>query len=181
MSRLAWLNALAEREAQVELARCCGSKAWAEAMTKSRPFADERALTTIADELWWQLSPSDWLEAFAAHPRIGNKSDVRRQEGAAKTWAEGEQAGADAANDATRAALAAANADYERKFGHIYIVCATGKSAEEMLALCRARLGNTGADELRVAAEEQRKITRLRLDKLLGAPPTRHGKEEPTA
>lgn len=170
MNRLAWLNGLRVDEAERELLRCCGSTAWARAMAEKRPFSSEAGLTTAADDLWWALAPNDWLEAFAAHPRIGNKKDVARQEGDAKRWAQGEQAGADAATTATLKGLAEANAAYDRKFGHIYIVCATGKTAEEMLALCRARLENAPHDELRIAAEEQRKITRLRLEKLLDHP-----------
>ena len=167
MNRLEWLNALPEADARAELLRCCGSTAWARSMAEKRPFASESALTVAADEVWWNLSSDDWLEAFAAHPRIGNKKDVAKQHGEAQRWAAGEQRGADAANAATLQGLAAANAEYEQKFGHIYIVCATGKTADEMLALCRARLANAPHDELRVAAEEQRKITRIRLAKLL--------------
>lgn len=171
MSRLDWLNALPDDQARAELLRCCGSPAWVDSMAKRRPFPTETALMTAADEVWWTLSSNDWLAAFAAHPRIGNRKDVERQDGTAKKWASGEQAGANQASASTLEDLAAANAEYEKKFGHIYIVCATGKTAEEMLGLCRARLANAPADELRVAAEEQRKITRIRLDKLLRAAP----------
>jgi OHCU decarboxylase len=168
---LAWLNSLGGDDARAELLRCCGSRRWAETMAKKRPFASETALMIEADDAWWKLAPDDWLEAFAAHPRIGNRGDVQRQEAKAQSWAAHEQAGTSAAATSTLDALAAANADYEKRFGHIYIVCATGKSAEEMLGLCRARLENAPADELRVAADEQRKITRIRLDRLLRAAP----------
>lgn len=164
---LAWLNALDPAAARAELLRCCGSVSWASRMAAARPFADEAALVSAADVIWWGLDRSDWLEAFAAHPRIGSRKDVEAKSGAERRWSEGEQSGA---NDATREvldALAAANASYEAKFGHVYLVCATGKRADEMLDLCRARLANDPETELRVAAEEQRKITRIRLAKLL--------------
>ncbi|MBI2396084.1 MAG: 2-oxo-4-hydroxy-4-carboxy-5-ureidoimidazoline decarboxylase [Deltaproteobacteria bacterium] len=167
MSRLAWLNALPLEAARSELRKCCGSRRWVEQLVDARPFGGEDALFGAADAIWAALGREDWLEAFAAHPRIGNKRDVDAKSGTERAWSEGEQAGAARAADATAEALQRANADYEALFGHIYIVCATGKSAEEMLALARARLANDPETELRVAAEEQRRITRIRLRKLL--------------
>jgi OHCU decarboxylase len=120
-----------------------------------------------ADEIWWSLAAHDWLEAFAAHPQIGGRRAAREQDAQAQSWSEQEQSGARDAEQSTLDELAAANRAYQEKFGHIFIVCATGKTAAEMLALLRARLPNDAATELRNAAEEQRKITKLRLEKLL--------------
>jgi OHCU decarboxylase len=156
---LDWLNALAPGACAEALRRCCGSDAWVEAMIASRPFASREALLDRSDGAWRSLASQDWLQAFAAHPRIGERT--------AKAWAAGEQAGAGGAPPDILACLAEANWKYESRFGHIFIVCATGKSAEEMLALLQARLDNPPDAELTIAAEEQRKITRLRLEKLL--------------
>ncbi len=120
-----------------------------------------------ADSIWFSLASADWLEAFAAHPKIGSRKPARLQKKRAADWSAGEQAGTNAAAEAVRNELADANRLYEDKFGFIFIVCATGKSADEMLAICRARLGNSIETEMRIAAEEQAKITRIRLDKLL--------------
>lgn len=144
-----------------ELLRCCGSRRWVERMADRRPFSSAQDLYKQAEDAWWSLEPADWLEAFSHHPRIGDKAALRQK------WAGQEQAGAARAPDAVIDALAAGNAEYEKRFNHIFIVCATGKSAEEMLALLRGRLGNRPEEELRVAAGEQAKITRLRLEKLL--------------
>ncbi len=174
---LEWLNALDAAAARAELLRCCGSVAWASRMAAARPFTDEAALLAAADVIWWGVDRDDWLEAFSAHPRIGSRKDVEAKRGAERRWSEGEQSGANDASRDVLDALAAANAEYEAKFGHVYLVCATGKRADEMLEICRARLSNDAATELRVAAEEQRKITRIRLGKLLAehaaAPATR--------
>ncbi|HZH32319.1 MAG TPA: 2-oxo-4-hydroxy-4-carboxy-5-ureidoimidazoline decarboxylase [Pyrinomonadaceae bacterium] len=165
---LARLNSLSAEEAETELLKCCGSTVWARALSARRPFGDAPQLLAAADEVWWSLSERDWLEAFAAHPRIGGREPAARaQHAQAEGWSEQEQAGARAAAQATLDELAAANRAYEEKFGHIFIVCATGKTAEEMLALLRARLPNEADTELRNAAAEQGKITKLRLEKLL--------------
>ena len=169
MSGLDRLNALPEDDAARELLACCGSRAWARAVAAARPFESTDELLERADAVWWGVDASDWLEAFRSHPRIGERKAEAGQTGREKAWSAGEQAGMDAAAEATRAALAEGNRAYEARFGHIYIVCATGKSADEMLALLNARLANDAATEIRVAAEEQRKITRLRLEKLLAA------------
>jgi allantoicase len=153
-----WLNAMAGPEAETALLACCGSRAWARRMAGSRPFRDRTDLIRLSDGIWWSLAPEDWLEAFKAHPRIGEKGS---------RWSEQEQAGARAARPEILAELIEANRRYEARFGHIFIVCATGKSAGEMLALLQERFGNDPAAELRVAADEQRKITHLRLEKLL--------------
>lgn len=167
MSGLARLNALPADQAEREMLTCCGARAWARRMAEARPFADEAALFETADAVWWGLTEADWLEAFRSHPKIGEKKAEAGQTGRERAWSAGEQSGMDAAADATRTALADGNRAYEARFGHIYIVCATGRTADEMLSILRARLDNDAATELRVAAEEQRKITRIRLEKLL--------------
>jgi OHCU decarboxylase len=164
---LARLNALDAAAAESELLKCCGSNAWARELAARRPFAETRELLTAADEIWWSLAADDWLEAFAAHPKIGGRRAAREPDAQAQNWSEQEQSGARDAEQSTLDELAAANRAYEEKFGHIFIVCATGKTAAEMLSLLRARLPNDAANELRTAAAEQSKITRLRLEKLL--------------
>jgi 2-oxo-4-hydroxy-4-carboxy-5-ureidoimidazoline decarboxylase len=161
------LNAASHEEAVATLLRCCGSRHWAERMAGERPFASARALYERADDMWRAMGRKDHLQAFAAHPRIGDREALRAKFASTAAWAEGEQAGAARASNAVLDALADGNRAYEQRFGHIFIVCATGKSAEEMLALLRARLGNEPDDERDIAAEEQRKITRIRLEKLL--------------
>jgi OHCU decarboxylase len=136
-------------------------------MVALRPFGNEAALLRAADAAWNGLGPEDWLEAFRAHPRIGEQRSEAPRTERERGWSEGEQAGAGAADDGVRAELAEGNRVYEARFGHIFIVCASGMTGEEMLATLRARLENPPDVELRVAAEEQRKITRLRLQKLL--------------
>lgn len=164
---LARLNSLAREEAATELLKCCGSTVWARAVADARPFADADELLETADRVWWSLSEADWLEAFRSHPKIGERRAAREVGREAARWSEEEQAGTRDAAAETRDALAAANREYEQRFGFIFIVCATGKSTDEMLALLGARLSNGRDRELRVAAEEQRRITRLRLGKLL--------------
>jgi OHCU decarboxylase len=159
LSDLERLNRLAPGDCAASLRRCCASGAWIRRMVDARPFESAEALLDASDRIWRSLARDDWLEAFAAHPRIGAA--------AAEGWSGDEQAGAAAADAATRARLVQANREYDRRFGHIFIVCATGKTAEEMLAMLRARLANDPATELAIASEEQRKITRLRLEKLL--------------
>ena len=174
--RLDELNALGREAAEHELLRCCGSERWAREMAASRPWPNLEAMAEEADTIWRGLATVDHLQAFAAHPRIGEAQRAGRA-------GEAGRAGGDDAqgrgrrrsslesrppSDDVRERLAAANDDYQARFGFIFIVCATGKSAEEMLAIVDERLGHSREDELRIAAEEQRKITRLRLEKLLG-------------
>jgi OHCU decarboxylase len=161
-------NALAPAEAESELMKCCGSSRWAQAVARARPFNDMDELLTVADRVWWSLAAADWLEAFSHHPQIGEKKSERQQAAEASRWSAEEQSGTRSAEAETLAALASANRDYLQKFGHIFIVCATGKSTEEMLALCEQRLPHDPETELRIAAEEQRRITHLRLHKMLG-------------
>lgn len=164
---LARLNALDAATAESELLKCCGSAAWARAVAAQRPFTDVAELLLAADEVWWNLGTADWQEAFSRHPQIGERQAARAQDATAQGWSAEEQAGTRDAAQATLDELAAANRAYAAKFGHIFIVCATGKTAAQMLALLRARLPNDPGIELRNAADEQRKITRLRLEKLL--------------
>jgi OHCU decarboxylase len=167
MTGLNRLNALPTEEAERELLTCCGSRAWARRMAAARPFRDPADLLARADSEWWALDEADWREAFRSHPRIGERKAQAGQTGREQAWSAGEQAGMTAAADATRDALAEGNRAYEARFGYIYIVCATGRSADEMLGLLHTRLRNDDAAEIRAAAEEQRKITRIRLEKLL--------------
>lgn len=156
-----------ERAAQL-LGDCCGSSRWISAMVARRPFGSMERLLATADEIWRSLGPDDWREAFSHHPRIGERTGVGRQSERGAAWAAGEQAGVGDAGDDVRQALAKANREYERRFGYIYIVCATGRTADDLLATATDRLHNDPDTELSVAAEEQRKITRLRLNKLFG-------------
>lgn len=154
------LNALPAAEAEEVFLACCGARRWAREMAASRPFPDVEALMDSADRLWLALGREGWLEAFAAHPRIGESGGA---------WSRQEQAGAASAAPEVRAALVRANRLYEERFGHVFLVCATGKSAEEMLALCSGRMANDPETELAVAAGEQAKITRLRLEKWMAS------------
>jgi allantoicase len=156
---LSRLNHLSADDAERELLACCGTKIWALRLAEARPFASFAALKDAATKVWAALEPRDWLEAFAAHPRIGD----RKVHG----WAAQEQSGASSAAKATLDALAEANRAYEAKFGHIYIVCATGKTAEEMLEIATRRLDHDAKTEMHIAADEQRKITELRLERLV--------------
>jgi OHCU decarboxylase len=161
------LNALPAADAEAELLACCGSRRWARELAARRPFAGAAALLAAADAAWWSLGPEDWHEAFRAHPRIGERKAAPAQGARAAGWSAREQSSATSAGDDVAAALAEGNRAYEQRFGHLYIVCATGKTADEMLAILRARLANDPATELRAAAAEQAEITRLRLEKLL--------------
>ncbi len=170
--RLADLNALDDGAAAGAFLRCCGSSRWARQMSAARPFADATAMAEAADRIGSALEAADWLEAFAAHPKIGAGragraggagGAGRAGEAGREDWSEQEQAGVALAADETLRRLADANRDYEARFGYIFIVCATGKTAAEMLALLERRLRHDAGDELAIAAEEQRKITRIRL------------------
>jgi 2-oxo-4-hydroxy-4-carboxy-5-ureidoimidazoline decarboxylase len=161
------LDDLTTERAGEELLRCCGSTRWVDGMLSRRPFLSKAMAFAASDAAWAATAEKDWLEAFSHHPRIGGKDALRAKFAATQTWAQGEQAGAAAADEKTLDALAKGNADYEAKFGFIFIVCATGKSAAEMLALLNARLPNDRQKELLNAAAEQAKITKIRLEKLL--------------
>jgi 2-oxo-4-hydroxy-4-carboxy-5-ureidoimidazoline decarboxylase len=173
------LDALAEPVALAALLRCCGSRRWAEAMAHGRPYGDEARLLAAAGMAFARLGHEDWLEAFSQHPRIGDRGALAARfpatpceplpdsRGRAAAWSAAEQGGAAGAGEDVLDALLHANREYEARFGYIFIVCATGKSAAEMLALLRERLANDPEAELAIAAAEQRKITALRLKKLL--------------
>jgi 2-oxo-4-hydroxy-4-carboxy-5-ureidoimidazoline decarboxylase len=166
MSPLDIINESPEADARAALLRCCGSRRWAEVMLSRRPFAAAAELYAAADEFWAGLGRADWLEAFAAHPRIGDLDSLRRKFAATATWSAGEQAGVAGAADEVLRELAEGNRRYEERFGHIFIICATGKTAPELLQALRERLQNMPDEELAIAAAEQAKITRLRLEKL---------------
>ena len=161
------LNQLGQEEAETELLSCCGASAWARRLAHLRPFQTVQGLFEASNRIWWDLTGEDWLEAFGRHPRIGEKQAAGESSVQARQWLEAERAGAEWASSELLARLEEASRAYEAKFGFIFIVCATGKSGEEMLALVRKRLENDPAQELRIAAEEQRRITRLRLERLL--------------
>jgi OHCU decarboxylase len=163
---LSQLNALPASEAERELLQCCGARTWAREITAGRPYPDVEALLTVSDRVWWRLAPDDWLEAFAQHPRIGERVTTRVASNDGR-WSEAEQARAQQGAASVLGELASTNAQYEDRFGHVFLICATGKSAEEILANARSRLQNSPERELRVAAEEQRRITHLRVRKLL--------------
>jgi 2-oxo-4-hydroxy-4-carboxy-5-ureidoimidazoline decarboxylase len=156
---VARLNALPRDEVIARLTACCGSSRWAQRTADARPFTTRAELLRTSDAIWSALNPDDWLEAFRSHPEIGARSTAG--------WSAQEQAGlrTEAADVTER--LAAGNRDYREHFGYIFIVCATGRSGVEMLNLLGARLRNGPAEELKIAAEEQRKITAIRIDKML--------------
>ena len=161
------LDRLDEASAHAALERCCGARRWVEQVCAARPFRDRAALEASAERAFEGLERADWLEAFAHHPRIGDLASLRAKYTSTAAWAGEEQRGAAAAGAETLAALAAGNRAYEERFGYVFIVCATGKNAAEMLASLRARLANAPEREIRIAADEQKKITRLRLSRLL--------------
>jgi len=161
------LNELSPAEASQELLKCCGSKRWAEAMARRCPYLTAEELTQAANEIWWSLEQSDWLEAFRSHPKIGEKKAAEAVSTQSRNWSSQEQSGVGNADNETIDSLALLNREYEEKFGFIFIVCATGKSAGEMLAILRERLQNDPAAEVPIAAAEQAKITELRLKKLI--------------
>ena len=169
MDALSRLNRLSAHEARTAFGRCCGSARWIERMVEARPFSDPPHLFAAAEDAWNRVGPDDWREAFALHPRIGDLDALRARFASTREWARGEQAGALRAAEEVLDALARENRAYEQRFGHVFIVCASGKTAAEMLDLLRDRLGNEPPTELRIAAGEQAKITRLRLEKLLAS------------
>jgi allantoicase len=164
VSPLVLLNVRPEAEVKEQLLACCGSQTWAAKVAQDRPFHGPHDLYASSDRAFDDLDRDDWLEAFAAHPRIGERASG---DGLEHRWAAQEQSGAGEASPEILAQLAEANRLYEQRFGHVFLVCATGKSAFEMLGLLGERLGNGPQAEIQVAAGEQRKITRLRLEKLL--------------
>jgi 2-oxo-4-hydroxy-4-carboxy-5-ureidoimidazoline decarboxylase len=160
-------NRLSVEQATWAILPCCGSQAWARAMAARRPLLDEAALLAASDETWHNLTESDWMEAFQSHPRIGD-SHARQGAGSqAAAWSAHEQEGIADAEAAVTIALEEGNRRYERQFDRIFIVCASGKSATEILGILRRRLQNDAETELHEAASQQRQITQIRLRKWL--------------
>jgi OHCU decarboxylase len=168
---LAHWNRLPLDEATKMILPCCGSKAWAQGMAARRPFADEAPLIAASNETWQGLARSDWMEAFQSHPRIGESrpasSSMQAPPAKSVEWSAQEQGSVGEAEAALKLKLAEANREYERRFNRIFIVCASGKSASEILEILQRRLKNDAETELREAAEQQRQITQLRLRKWL--------------
>jgi 2-oxo-4-hydroxy-4-carboxy-5-ureidoimidazoline decarboxylase len=170
------MNAVFERwsaldpiEAAREILPCCGSQAWAAEVAARRPIPDEEALSLIADAVWIGLPESAWQEAFDSHPRIGQQKAKGEATAASLAWSSKEQSAAMDSQDAVKQALAEGNRRYEEAFGRIFIVCASGRSAAEILGILEERLTNDARTELREAAEQQRQITQLRLHRWLEA------------
>jgi len=161
------LDRLAPEDARRALEACCASSKWVTAMLAGRPFDSPEAVLAASDAAWAKTGPDDWKEAFLAHPRIGEKKATAPQSVMARRWSAREQQGMSAATDEEKLAMVDANRAYEERFGFRYIVCATGKTAAEMVAFAQRRLTSTVDEELRVAAAQQHEITRLRLEKLL--------------
>lgn len=162
------LNQLPAPQAQAEFLKCCGATRWAQAMTAARPFDHPAHVFETAEHAWQDMKREDYLEAFSHHPRIGEKA-LREKFATTAGWAEQEQRGVQGASEATLRGLIAGNAAYDAKFGHVFLICATGKSAQEMLTALESRLKNDASTELRIAAAEQAQITRLRLERLLNS------------
>ena len=167
MHDIAWLNELSSEEARRELLKCCGATRWAETVERDRPYASLEQLLAKANDVWWSLNEADWLEAFRSHPKIGERKAANAVSAQSQQWSAQEQQGVQNAAQQTIDKLAQLNLNYEKKFGFIFIVCATGKSSDEILALLEQRLPNDASTELPIAAAEQAKITELRLLKLI--------------
>jgi 2-oxo-4-hydroxy-4-carboxy-5-ureidoimidazoline decarboxylase len=160
-------NLLPIEQAVKEILPCCGSNAWANGMTAQRPFPEDATLLAVSDQIWRNLTEADWMEAFRSHPRIGESRAPVSVPTQSATWSKREQQSLTAAGDAVKIALAEANREYEGRFGHIFIVCASGKSGPEILEILRLRLENDKRSELQEAAEQQRQITQIRLKRWL--------------
>jgi 2-oxo-4-hydroxy-4-carboxy-5-ureidoimidazoline decarboxylase len=160
-------NQLPAQDAAQEILPCCGSRAWARELAVRRPLPDEPALLAASDKIWNSLGRQDWVEAFSKHPRIGERKAPAGASTRSASWSAQEQQNVASAGDALQHALEKANREYERRFSRVFIVCATDKGASEILDILRRRLQNDDATELRESAEEQRKITNLRLQKWL--------------
>lgn len=158
---MAWFNGLSGNEAERRLLACCASATWASRVAAGRPYTDVAALLETADSVWSELVRSDWLEAFAAHPRIGESG------GHSPDSSKREQSRVTSATAETLGSLAEENGRYESRFGHVFLIAAAGRTAEEVQAALRERIHNDPVTEFAVAADEQRKITRLRLERML--------------
>jgi OHCU decarboxylase len=162
----AW-NTAPEQTAIEAMLTCCGATRWAAAMIAARPIPTPESLHATADSIWSKMREPDWLEAFACHPRIGSRKPATHASSQSTSWSNQEQSSTESAAEQTLSRLAALNAQYEERFGFTYIVCATGRSAEEMLAILERRLSSDRPTELAEAAEQQRQITHIRLKKWL--------------
>jgi OHCU decarboxylase len=170
MSITAKLNGLSDDDARAALTNCCAAQKWVSSLLAYRPFANDDTLFAACDAAAAALTEPDWLEAFAAHPLIGDVDSLRKKYAATKQLAVGEQSGVDVASETTLRELAELNRTYAERFGFIFIVFATGKTADEMLGILKSRINNSRDQELAIAAAEQLKITRLRLEKLANEP-----------
>lgn len=166
-TRLARWNTLPPEEAAWEILPCCGSRAWAHKISDLRPFEDVDSLLATSDRIWRELPVADWTEAFQSHPRIGETRSGDETSVRSAQWSKQEQNHIAAESDSVKLALANGNRQYERKFGRIFIICATGKSASEILQHLKRRLGNDDATESREATEQQRQIIHIRVKKWL--------------
>ena len=164
---LSQLNHLSLSQRREALMQCCGSTAWTDKMSDIFPIPNTETLFKYAEGVWFACDEKDWLEAFSHHPKIGDLESLQNKFNSTAHWASGEQSQVNTASINVLEALAQGNKLYEEKFGYIFIVCATGKSATEMLIILQSRLDNDPKDELNIAMREQNKITRLRLEKLL--------------
>jgi 2-oxo-4-hydroxy-4-carboxy-5-ureidoimidazoline decarboxylase len=165
--RLEEFNRLSKENARAELFKCCGCTTWANKLIDFFPFSTVDALKEKSDLIWNSCNEADWKEAFSHHPKIGEKKIDPVLFDSTKSWAEDEQSGVKMAEENILVKLANANMRYENRFGFIFIVCATGKTADEMLEIITERLMNDPKKEIQIAAEEQNKITHLRIDKLV--------------
>ena len=153
-------------DAEKALLRCCGSRSWAIKMAQSRPFGSMEAMHNVATQIWEDLKVQDWLEAFEHHPKIGDRQALAVRFASTRNWSANEQAGVEKAEEDILDRLASGNEKYSHRFGYVFLVCATGKSALEMLNLLEARINNSPEKELQIAQQEQQKIMLLRLDKM---------------
>ncbi len=159
------LNRLTPEARRRLLERCCGAHRWVEGMLDQHPYRSWSHVRQAADDVWWSLTAADWREAFTHHPRIGDRDSLQARLAGTQAWAASEQSQVQEASSDVLEELVQGNQAYEAKFGYIFIVCATGKSAVAMLSLLRERLDNDPGTEIHIAAEQQRQITQLRLDK----------------
>ncbi len=160
------LNSLSQDQAEAVFLKCCSSPEYCKALARSMPFLSEEELLSKVENIWWEMDQDHWLEAFKGHPKIGDINSLRKKYETTKNWCSTEQAGVDDASESILRELQKLNESYEKKFGFIFIVCATGKSASQMLNILKARIDNDHSVELKNAATEQLKITKIRLDKL---------------
>ncbi|MEO1260536.1 MAG: 2-oxo-4-hydroxy-4-carboxy-5-ureidoimidazoline decarboxylase [Bacteroidota bacterium] len=162
------LNKLDEDALTAGFLKCCSSVNWVSQLIDKRPFKSKDELFLTAKKIWSEkCDRTDWLEAFKAHPKIGDINSLAKKFAGTKNWSSNEQAGVKAASMKTLGALAVGNENYEQRFGYIFIVCATGKSAAEMLRILNSRINNTPEKEILIAMQEQHKITEIRIKKWL--------------